>query len=552
MSALTTEIFENAASSPKGLNVGTVASPVRLSWHAVHEGARQMAGALAAHGIGPGTSVAVLAADPANVAPMTQALWMRRAALTMLQQPTPRMDLEVWLHDTIRAIRMLKADLVVVDEPFLTVRKHLEQQGITSCTMASTRMNKPIEPLEAAEDDVALRQLTSGSTGTPKAVEITHANFAAGGAAMRDAVAFDVERDVTLSWLPLSHDMGMVGGLCLPMQVGCEAVAATPDQFLRRPLMWAELISRHDVTLTYGPNFAYMILARVLERTEPDILDLSSLRLAINGGEPIDPRDLDRFAAAGARHGLQESAQTPCYGLAEVVMGATFGGTHAPIVDIVSREAITCRNRASAANDEESQSAATQHIVCVGLPLKGMDVRITRNGIPQLSREIGSIEVRGPAVASRYLTDEGFVSLANAAGWFDTGDLGYLDEAGRMFICGRAKDLIVLAGKNVYPDDIERAAATVNGVRKGCVIAVRVGGGDEREGFAVLAEAHGVDDPDVRSRLVQQITTQVNRHVGYAPRDVLILPANAVPKTASGKLCRSSAITLLKTKATNA
>jgi fatty-acyl-CoA synthase len=172
-----------------------------------------------------------------------------------------------------------------------------------------------------------------------------------------------------------------------------------------------------------------------------------------------------------------------------------------------------------------------------------MDVRITRDGIVQGLREIGAIELRGPAVAGRYLTVDGVVPLARPDGWFDTGDLGYLDEEGRMYVCGRTKDLIVVAGNNLYPHDIERAAATVDGVRKGCVIALRVDA--EREGFAVLAEVHSADEQDVRLRISRDITARVNHHVGHAPREVRLFPAGTLPKTSSGKLRRKSARDML-------
>ena len=500
-----------------------------------------MAGRLAARGVGRHGSVAVLAADAADVAPLAQAIWMRRAALTMLQQPTPRADLAVWLDDTVRAIRMIRADVVVVGEPFLMVLDHLAAHDVAVCTVESMRGAGPIEPEDADEADIALRQLTSGSTGIPKAVEISHGNLAANTVAMSAGVDIDIDRDVLVSWLPLSHDMGMIGFICFPMQLGLEAVVVTSDQFLRRPIVWAELISRHRATITSGPNFAYSVLARVLERTDPDAIDLSSLRVAINGAEPIDHRDVKNFAAVGARFGLRPSAPMPSYGLAEATLAVSFGAhDDPPIFDTVSRQAVSGANRAQPVPDD---SEDVQHIVCLGFPLTGMDVRITRDGTVQGPREIGAIELRGPAVAGRYLTVDGVVPLARHDGWFDTGDLGYLDEEGRIYVCGRTKDLIIVAGNNLYPHDIERAAANVDGVRKGCVIALRVDA--EREGFAVLAEVHNADEEDVRLRISRDITARVNHQVGHAPREVRLFPAGTLPKTSSGKLRRNSARELL-------
>ena len=469
MSIFTRDLFGSAASSAHGLNVGPLTDPVRLTWHDIHDQARRMAGSLAAKGVGRHGSVAVLAADAADVAPLAQAIWMRCAALTMLQQPTPRTDLAVWLEDTVRAIRMIGADVVVLGEPFLMALDGLAAHGITVCTVASMRDAEPTEPADADEADIAMRQLTSGSTGVPKAVEISHGNLAANAAAILAGLAIDVDRDVMLSWLPLSHDMGMIAFICFPMQVGIEAVVVTSDEFLRRPLAWAELISKHRATITSGPNFAYSILARVLERADPAAIDLSSLRVAVNGAEPIDYRDIQNFAAVGARFGLPASAPLPAYGLAEATLVASLGPLDGPpVFDTVSRQAVSETQRAQPVPDD---AEGAQRIACLGVPVTGMEVRIIRAATALGPREIGSIELRGPAVAVRYVAVDGIVPLADDDGWFDTGDLGYLDELGRIYVCGRTKDLIIVAGKNLYPHDIERAAATVDGVRKGCVVA---------------------------------------------------------------------------------
>ncbi len=543
MSTLTREILASAALSPHGLTGGTFADPIRLSWSQVNEQAKRMAGGLAACGVGHQGSVAVLATDVADVAPLAQAIWLRRAALTMLQQPTRRTDPAVWIADTVRAIRMIHADMVVVGEPLSILLDQLSAHDLAACTVESLRGAKAIDADgadDADEADIAMRQLTSGSTGVPKAVEISHANLVANSVALCHALDMDTEKDVMASWLPLSHDMGMIAFVQFPMQVGVETVVVPPDQFLRRPLLWAELISKHRATITSGPDFAYSVLARVLHRADPTKIDLSSLRIAVNGAEPIDHRDLVNFATVGARFGLRPSALTPAYGLAEATLVASMAAPHEQAtVDSVSRQAVK-EHRAQPVPDDSENA---QHFVCLGPPVTGMDVRIARDGTALGPREIGGIELRGPAIASSYLTSDGVIPLARRDGWFDSGDLGYLDESGRIYVCGRTKDLIVLAGSNLYPHDIERAAETVDGVRKGCVIALRVDA--ERESFAVLAEVHNTDDENVRMRIRRDITARVNRRVGHAPREVRLFPAGTLPKTASGKLRRGDARELL-------
>jgi fatty-acyl-CoA synthase len=544
MSIFTREMLASAASSPRGLTVGTVADPIRLSWSEVHDQAKRMAGGLATRGVDRHGSVAVLAAGAADIAPLAQAVWLRRAALTVLQQPTPRTDLAVWLDDTVRAILMIHADVVVVGEPFLMALDHLLAHNLAVCAVESLRGAEPIRPDdadEADEADIAMRQLTSGTTGVPKAVEISHGNLAASSVAIRDALALDADTDVMASWVPLSHDMGMIAFVVFPMHLGVETVVLTTEQFLRRPLVWAELISRHRATITSGPNFTYSLLARILQHADPTDIDLSSLRVAAFGGEPVDHRVLANFAAVGARFGLRPSAPAPAYGLAEATLLVSLGAPlDQTVVDAVSRQAVTEAHHAQPVPDD---SADVQHVVCQGFPVTGMDLRIARDRTAQGPREIGAIELRGPALASSYLTSDGVFPLARGDGWFDSGDLGYLDEEGRVYVCGRTKDLIVLAGTNLYPQDIERAAGDVDGVRKGCVIALHVDA--EREGFAVLAEVRNADDEDARLRISREITGRVNSQVGHAPREVRLFPAGSLPKTASGKLRRDSARELL-------
>ena len=382
MSILTREILASAASSPHCLTVGTLADPVRLTWREVHEQAKRMAGGLAARGIGRHGSVAVLAADAGDVAPLAQAIWLRRAALTMLQQPTPRTDLAVWLADTVRAILMIRADVVVVGEPFLMALDHLAAHNLAVCTVESLRGAEPIEPDDADEADIAMRQLTSGSTGIPKAVEISHGNFAANTVAMCAGLDVHVDRDVSLSWLPLSHDMGMIGFLCVPMQLGARSrcgharsVPAAADRMGRADHASIERRSPR------APILPTPILARVLERADPAAIDLSSLRVAVNGAEPIDHRDLKNFAAVGARFGLRPSAPMPVYGLAEATLAVSFGAVDdPPIFDLVSRDAIAAAHHARPMPEHRDTA---QQIVCVGFP-------VNRHGGADRPRGIGA------------------------------------------------------------------------------------------------------------------------------------------------------------------
>jgi fatty-acyl-CoA synthase len=541
MSSLIDQMYANAAASRRGMITGTFEDPIRRSWGEVHDEARRMAGALSDMGVVPGTSVAVLAGDPADVAPLAQAVWMRGASLTMLAQPTPRTDLAMWLADTHRAARTVRAALTIVGAPFTDAAEPLNAAGQDVVMLDELRNGPAIEPLHPDESAIAMYQLTSGSTGTPKAVELTHANIAANSSALFMATDGDVATDVMVSWLPLSHDMGMLAFLALPMQYGVELVASKPEEFLRRPALWADLIGRYRGTITSGPNFAYALLALTLERAEAGRFDLSSLRVAINGAEPIDARDTSRLAQAGARFGLRPGAITPAYGMAEATLAITFDNSPKVNVDRISRRDLQERKLAT---PDTGTDACT--VVSVGLPVAGMEIRVVDHhySLPRPPRHVGSIEVRGAAVSRGYLTEHGWREGAIRDGWLHTGDLGYFDEHGQLYVCGRTKDVIVIAGNNIYPTDVERAACTVLGVRAGNAVAVRIDAGQFREGFAVLVESKLAADPVEAERIRAEVALRVNQAVGHNARAVLVLPPGSVPKTGSGKLQRRKAAEL--------
>ena len=224
MSILTRDIFASAASSPYALTAGTVADPVRLTWHEVHDQAKRMAGGLAARGVGRHSSVAVLANDAADVAPIAQAIWMRRAALTMLQQPTPRTDLAVWLDDTVRAIRMIRPDVVVVGEPFLMVLGHLvahESGRLHGRVLTRRRADRARRRRRGghrdAPADVRVDRRTQGRRDQSRQLRHEHRRD------VRTRWTSNTDKDVMVSWLPLSHDMGMIAFICLPMQLGARS-----------------------------------------------------------------------------------------------------------------------------------------------------------------------------------------------------------------------------------------------------------------------------------------------------------------------------------------
>jgi fatty-acyl-CoA synthase len=543
VSRFTETMYDNARRSPKGMVTGEPHAPARHTWAEVHERARRVAGGLAAAGIGHGDAVAVLAGAPVEIAPTAQGIWMRGASLTMLHQPTPRTDLVRWAEETTGVINMLSAKAVVVSEPFMAAVPVLTGLGMAVLTVETLLANAPVGPVDTRDDDVALMQLTSGSTGSPKAVQITHANIVANAEAMMVGCNFDLDTDVIVSWLPCFHDMGMTGYLAVPMYVGAELVKVTPMDFLRDTLLWAKLIDKYKGTMTAAPNFAYNLFAKRLRRqATPGDFDLSSLRWALSGAEQVDPLDVEDLCDAGAPFGLKPGAIIPAYGMAETTVAVSFsacgGGM---LVDEVDADLLAVLHRAVPAS-----RGHTRRLVSLGRPLGGLELRvIDEDGIVLPPRGVGVIEVRGEPVTKGYTTAAGFIAAQDERGWYDTGDLGYLTETGNVVVCGRLKDVIIMAGRNIYPTDIERAACRVAGVRPGCSVAVRLDAGHSRETFAVAVESKEYDDATQVRRIERQVAHEVFAEVDVRPRNVVVLAPGMIPKTPSGKLRRAHALVLV-------
>jgi len=543
VSRLTETMFANARWSLRGMITGEPSAAVRHTWAEVHERAGRIAGGLASAGVGHGDAVAVLAGEPVEIAPTAQGIWMRGASITMLHQPTPRTDLQRWAEETTAVINMIGAKAVVVSEPFMPAAPLLTGLGMRVLTVDELLRAQPVRPVDTVDDDLALMQLTSGSTGSPKAVQITHANVVANAEAMFVGAEFDMDTDVIVSWLPCFHDMGMTGFLTVPMYFGAELVKVTPMDFLRDTLLWAKLIDKHKGTMTAAPNFAYKLFAkRLRSHGSPGQFDLSSLRWALSGAEQVDPADVEDLCEAGAPYGLRPEAIVPAYGMAETTVAVSFSECGAGmVIDEVDADLLAVLHRAVPA-----ARGNTRRLVSLGQLLDGLEARIIdEDGAVLPARGVGVIQVRGEPVTPGYTTLAGFVSARDDQGWYDTGDLGYLTENEEVVVCGRLKDVIIMAGRNIYPTDIERAAARVDGVRPGCTVAVRLDAGHSRESFAVAVESKAFDDHDEVRRIEHQVVHEVVVEVEARPRNVVVLAPGTIPKTPSGKLRRAHAMSLV-------
>ncbi len=398
-------------------------------------------------------------------------------------------------------------------------------------------------PAGAAGDDLALLQYTSGSTGDPKGVMLTHANLLANVRAIGQAVGVQ-PGDVGVSWLPLYHDMGLIGAWLAPLYFGLPVVVLSPLAFLSRPERWLWALHRHRATLTAAPNFAYELAVRKIADGDIAGLDLSALRAALNGAEPVLAETIERFTERFARHGFRREAFAPVYGLAEASLALTFPPPgRAPRVDRVAREPFALEGRAvPAAHDASADDASVTSFVSVGAAMPEHEIRIVdAAGRDVGERAEGALWFRGPSATTGYFRNaEASARLfpeGPEAGWLDSGDRAYRAE-GELFITGRVKDIILKAGRNLYPHEVEEAAGQAPGVRRGCVVAFGVThttGGTER--LIVVAETRE-QGHEARQGIARAITEQVALTIGLPPDAVELLRPHSIPKTSSGKLRR--------------
>ncbi len=402
--------------------------------------------------------------------------------------------------------------------------------------LAAERSGAVPEPSIGAQD-AALLQYTSGSTGAPKGVPLSHANILANIRAIGEAIAVGPV-DVTVSWLPLYHDMGLIGAWLGSLYFGVPIVLMSPLAFLARPARWLWAIHTHHGTVSPAPNFAFDLCVHKIADDEIAGLDLSSWRLAFNGSEVVSPETIDRFTRRFAPYGFKADAMCPVYGLAESSVGLTVSALgQRPRVDRIARAPF---ERARELHPAPPGDAHPLQFVSCGRPLPDHEVRITdASGRPVGNRVEGHIRFRGPSVTRGYFRNPRATSAVLHEGWMDSGDLGYWAD-GDLFITGREKDLIILGGRNVYAQEIEDTTATVAGIRKGCVAAFGVHDpalGTER--LIVVAETRERDSAR-RDALRQLVLDRLVTAVGVPPDVIVIADPGVVLKTSSGKIRRSA------------
>ena len=512
----------------------------RLTYQHVAEQAQAVASGLRQAGLQPGERVAImLPTSEAFFAAFFGVLYAGGVP-TPIYPPARPSQIEEHLKRQAGILRNARAVLLIAAREASTVARLLKLQVETLRAVMSPEelsQGPGSWKLKVQADSTALLQYTSGSTGDPKGVVLSHSNMLANIRAMGEAMEAG-PADVFVSWLPLYHDMGLIGAWLGSLYFAAPLVVMSPLTFLVRPEQWLWAIHRHRATLSASPNFGFGLCLHKIEDQAITGLDLSSLRMVANGSEAVLPDTIRYFAARFAKYGFRQEAMAPVYGLAENAVGLAFPPLgRPPIIDRIDRAALMGQGRALPAAPDDL--TALEFVAC-GRPLPGHEIRIIDATSELSEREEGRLQFRGPSATRGYLDNPAKNRELFDSDWLNSGDLAYI-AGGDVYITGRSKDIIIRAGRHIYPEEIETAVGDIAGVRKGCVAVF--GARDPRRGterVIVLAETRETE-PTSLARLRQRIEEAVAPLLDAPPDEVVIGPPHTVPKTSSGKLRRAFA-----------
>ena len=455
--------------------------------------------------------------------------------------PARLSQIEEHLRRHVRILNNARISLLITVPEARAVARLLRAQVASLTHILDPQTLQQSDGLAASatlrSSDIAFLQYTSGSTGNPKGVELSHANLLANVRAMGAAVGAD-SSDVFISWLPLYHDMGLIGAWLGSLYFASPLVIMSPLSFLARPHRWLWAIDRFRGTLSAAPNFGYELCLNKVADADIQGLDLSRWRLAFNGAEAVSPQTIRRFSERFQHYGFRPQAMTPVYGLAESSVGLSFPPLgRGPLIDRVQRDALTLSGLAEPAARDET---GILEFVSCGRPLVGHETRIVDAAGRELpERREGQLQFRGPSSTSGYFRNPAASRELFRGDWLDSGDRAYLAD-GEIFLTGRAKDIIIRAGRNIYPHELEAAVGNIAGVRNGRVAVF--GSTDPRTGterLIVLAETRS-EDAAQRERLRAEINALAGDLVGAPPDEVVLAPPGTVLKTSSGKIRRAA------------
>jgi fatty-acyl-CoA synthase len=543
--------LERAADSGAGVrfvgaSITSAGEPEYVGWNEIHERARAVGAALQARGLVPGDHVAILGPTSREIMTIVRGCWLAGLASMVLPLPMRMGSIEAFIEGTRARIRHGDAKLVLIDDLLAAFYEAaagdppIESMGAVMPGAPNVPTGDALESPAADPERLVILQYTSGSTSEPKGVMIPDRVLSANIDACCEAADMGAG-EVMVSWLPLYHDMGLVGFLALPMTKGVHLVQAAPQDFLAHPGNWMQWLSDFGGTATAGPNFSWVLATRALERMEG--LDLSHLTLALSGAEPVDPAAVEAFVHEAVRFGFPAGGIFPAFGMAETAIGASFPPRGRGLVtDTVDRLVLETQRVAKPieVSDPDEFALTARRLPLLGQPLPGLEMRIvdpdSHEEIPE--RHVGELLIRGTSVTPGYYKRPDATSALFDGDWLCTGDLAYMLD-GELVLCGRIKDVIIVGGRNIFPEDIERSVGGLDGVRAGNVIAFGMEGYKGRESVVVVAEIRVSDTSGTVADIREAVHHRTLEVCGVPPRDVMLVEPSTLPKTSSGKLQRA-------------
>jgi fatty-acyl-CoA synthase len=538
------EVIASLSAEGRGFSFIEGSDERHLSFAAVGARAREVAQALAGLGFAPGSRVGLVLVRQSECVEIFLGALVAGVVPVPMYPPLTAGGMEEYLLRTARTLRAADAQAVIVSDALRAIVQPLDD-SYRVLTVSDVGEAPQVEVRhDAVPQDLAFLQFTSGSTTTPRGVMVTQAALLANARAIAQRLALDPAHDRAVSWLPMYHDMGLIGMLVVPLLIEGSVWFLPPLEFAREPELWCDLISRVAATISFAPNFGFSLLTKRVSDAALERWKLDEWRIAGCGAEPIDISTMTAFAERLAPSGFREQAFLPCYGLAEATLAVTLSRPNRKLRTLTVDSETLGRDRVAVPPVEGGE---VRTLVSCGTPVDDHTVTIVDlSGSHLESGFEGEIVVSGPSVASGYCGDEESSREVFGAGDLKTGDAGIMVE-GELYVTGRIRDLIIVHGRNFYPQDIEWSASQDEATRSGGVAAFGVPGHGGEEVVLVIEAGSVVPRDEVTLQTVAtRVAKNVRIEIGLRVAEVVIVAARAIPKTSSGKLRRAATRSLLQ------
>jgi len=525
-------------------------SQTHWSFAEVCNEAKKVGSSLKSIGLAKGDRLALVLSEPEDFVPYFLGAISIGVMPVPMYPPLALGRLDSYIERAVGILRVSGARFLATTNEFLGILRPVlgRAPGIRGLIdIEMLRQNRVVANagnIDTKPDEPCFLQFTSGSTSSPRGVVVTHGNLIANAEAIVERLECNPDRDLAVSWLPLYHDMGLIGFVIASLIAKVSVVFIPTIAFVKHPGVWMETVHKYRATVTFGPNFAFELAAKRAPRNSKVSLDLSCIRVLGCGAEPINPRTVENFLAAFVPYGLSPTSLMPCYGMAEATLAIAFEGLYRPMRKLViDRHAYESRNVAQPMDNRMCRQSLSNifELVSCGRTFPGHEIRIVNErGQPLPEGHVGEIVFHGPSVTPGYFRNARASRRLIRHGWLHTGDVGFVLD-GDLFISGRQKDLVIINGRNYPPQAIEWVVEEIAGIRKGSVVAFSVNG-NATEKLVVIAETTMMDNPE----LSQTVRDQIRSALALTVDTVVLVGRGSIPKTSSGKLQRRRAKALFE------